>query len=86
MALVIPIRLASALVGMLLGYYAGVCIEHKWKKESGLGEFIQIVSHIYSQGNSLYPEEYSGEDMEFSSSDDRRLDTSDEETDCSDIE
>lgn len=84
MALIIPVRMVTAVAGMLVGYYAGICLEHRWKKESSLEQFAKTVSYIYTTGQALCEDEdMSCEDMEFSSTEDESyiLDSSSEFSD-----
>ncbi len=80
MPIVIPLRLITAIAGLVVGYYVGFFIEDKSRAENSLRQFCYTLSHMY--GAQIPDIDYDDEDdiadLDFSST---YLAESDEETD-----
>jgi hypothetical protein len=61
MAFVIPFRVVTAAVGLLVGYYAGIIVEYRWRINGNMLQLAQTVSQIHYYGSKL-AEYYSSED------------------------
>lgn len=54
MAIVIPLRVTTALIGLLVGYYAGLIMEHKGWRKNSLGQFVSTLAFVYEKGRDTY--------------------------------
>ena len=53
MAVLIPLRITTAVIGLLAGYYAGVLLEYRYKSNSSLLQFIDIINQAGEYGDCL---------------------------------
>ena len=53
MAIMAPLRVTTAFVGLIIGYYAGVILEYKWKYSSTIGALVNTLSTVHTISGRL---------------------------------
>jgi hypothetical protein len=81
MAVVVPLRVTLAFVGLISGYYAGVILEKRWILNSSIGRLASTLSTMHYIGSTL--DEYTDDEDDFDSFYDSVSNSSDVETEYS---